>query len=73
MNKTTYAKIAGAATFLVSSCAIECRAYLAPPFRLAIDILEVLSDGKHRKPFFKLRWIEMKLSQWKPEQQFKIF
>lgn len=46
MNQKTYSKIASAATFLVTDIAIECRDYLAPPFRLAIDILEVVGGGK---------------------------
>ncbi|BDA71406.1 hypothetical protein CAL7716_055720 [Calothrix sp. PCC 7716] len=50
MNKKTYAKIVKAASFLVTALDIECRIYLDAPFRLAIDILEVLADGKHHKP-----------------------
>lgn len=49
MNQKTYAKIAGAATFVVTARAIECRDHLDPPLRLAIDILEVFDDGKHHK------------------------
>lgn len=51
MNQKTYAKIANAAAFLVSDRAIECRDHLDPPLRLARDILDVLDDGNHHKPY----------------------
>ncbi|MBD2664053.1 hypothetical protein B6N60_03667 [Richelia sinica FACHB-800] len=50
MNQKTYSKIASAATFLLTNRATECKDYLEPPFRLAIDILEVMNDGKPYKP-----------------------
>lgn len=50
MNQKTYAKVVNAAAFVVTARAIECRDHLDPPLRLAIDILEVLDDGKHHKP-----------------------
>ena len=49
MNQKTFSKIARAAPFLVTARAIECRDYLAPPYRLALDILEVLRKGKWYK------------------------
>lgn len=49
MNQKTSSKIARAAPFLVTALAIECRDYLDPPYRLALDILEVLYEGKWYK------------------------
>lgn len=50
MNKKTYAKIVEAASFVVTAFDIEYRKYLDAPLRLAIDIVEVIADGKHHKP-----------------------
>ncbi len=49
MNQKTYQKIVKAAPFLVTARAIECREYLEPSYRLAIDILEVLRQSKWYK------------------------
>lgn len=49
MNQKTSSKIAHAARFLVTARAMECRDYLAPPYRLALDILEVLGTDKWYK------------------------
>lgn len=46
MNQKTSSKIACAAPFLVTASAVECRDYLDRPYRLALDILEVLREGK---------------------------
>jgi|ERR671932_813813 hypothetical protein len=50
MNQKTYSKIACAAPFLVTPLAIECRDYLDQPYRLAIDIIEVVCERKCCKP-----------------------
>jgi len=46
MNKKTSSKIVRAATFITTVRALECRDYLDKPYRLALDILEVLRQGK---------------------------
>ncbi|GEM_PF-4080642 len=46
MNQQTAEKIASAASFLITSEALKHQEYLAQPYRLAIDILEVLRNGK---------------------------
>ncbi len=50
MNQKTYSKIVSAATFLLTNPAMEYKDYLEPPFRLALDILGVINDGKSYKP-----------------------
>jgi hypothetical protein len=51
MNKQTAEKIASAASFLITSDALQYQQYLEPPFRLAVDILKVFHQerDKHYK------------------------
>lgn len=46
MNTQTAEKIASAASFLITSDALLHQQYLAQPLSMAVDVLEVLRNGK---------------------------
>lgn len=65
MNQKTYSKIVSATAFLLTTRAKECKDYLEPPFRLALDIIEVINGGRPYKPCEIAQYLMMQNMEYK--------